>query len=853
MANRVRNEALTRKLTVDVPTHQDWPILARYDADHLGRIAMPIGGIGTGTISLGGRGDLRDWELVNKPAKGYTPIHTFFALWCQREGADAVTRAIEGPIDVSLYEGASGATVRNHGLPRFRHCNFAAAYPLGQVLLSDPDVPLRVRIEAFNPLVPPDADDSGIPMAVIRFVLINPTSVPIAASICGTLENFIGWDGDSGKVNKNVNEFREARDGTASVRGLFMRSTGLDPKAPAWGTLALATTAAEATHRTTWAELSWGDTLLDFWDDFSADGRLEPRQSNRDAPFGSLAAAVDVPAGGSMAVTFLIGWHFPNRISWETKVPIGNYYTTQYADAWDAVARTTSRLADLERRTVQFVRAFCVADLPAAVKEAALFNLSTLRTQTAFRAADGNLYGWEGCNDHAGCCHGSCTHVWNYEQTTPLLFGSLAQSMRHVEFAHATADSGLQSFRVNLPLLEHAQGFNRAAADGQMGTIMKLYRDWRLSGDDALLRALWPGARRALEFCWIPGGWDADRDGVMEGAQHNTMDVEYYGPNIQMGAWYLGALRAAEEMARHLGDVTFADICRDLYERGRKWIDQNLFNGEFYEHRIVPPKDESQVAPGLRIGAGAADVRDPVLQLGPACLVDSLVGQYMAHICGLGHLLDGYHIRVTLASILKYNWRDDFHGHFNHMRSYVLGDEQALLMATYPRGRRPKRPFPYYNEVMTGFEYTAAVGMIYEGDVEGGLRVICAIRDRYDGRKRSPFDEAECGHHYARAMAAWGAVLALTGFVYDGVEQAMRVAASARACRWFWSTGYAWGTIVQSPQQDRIDVTIEVSAGQLSLKKLILASVGTATLPGARRLRAGEALALTVRPHSSVE
>ena len=114
------------------------------------------------------------------------------------------------------------------------------------------------------------------------------------------------------------------------------------------------------------------------------------------------------------------------------------------------------------------------------------------------------------------------------------------------------------------------------------------------------------------------------------------------------------------------------------------------------------------------------------------------------------------------------------------MRSYALGDEAAMLMATYPRGHRPAQPFPYFAEVMTGFEYTAAVGMLYEDQTSSGLKLIEAIRDRYDGRKRSPFDEAECGHHYARAMTSWAAVLALTGFHYCGVSQTMRFAESEK-------------------------------------------------------------------------
>ena len=844
----------------------EWPVLTEYDADHLARIALPIGGIGTGTVSLGGGGDLRDWEVVNRPAKGFVPVlgrygAPFFALYARAENGPAVVRLIEGPLSLEAYEGSHGSETRNHGLPRFRSCRFAAAYPLGQVMLSDPDVSLEVRIEAFNPLIPADAERSGIPIAVLRYVLINPGDRPVAASVCGSLPNFVGADGwnpgrdwrgnrdDSVGPKENRNAFVEA----VGWRGVAMSSAGIDPRAEQWGTLCLATTATEGvTHRTAWAELSWGDSLLDFWDDLTADGALSEREAGEaDAPVGSLAVQVAVPPHASRQVTFLLSWHFPNRRTWQPRTPaatccapdgadldrVGNYYATQYRDAQDVVEQVVPALPALERETLTFVRAFCESDLPQVVKEAALYNISTLRTQTCFRTEDGRFYGWEGSCDRRGCCFGSCTHVWNYEQATAFLFGELAQSMREIEFAHATDEDGLMSFRVQLPL-ERAREHGRAAADGQMGCLMKLYRDWQLSGDDEMLRALWPAARRALSFCWVEGGWDGDADGVMEGCQHNTMDVEYYGPNPQMGTWYLGALRAAEEMARYLGETESAEQCKALYARGRRWIDEHLFNGEYYEHEIRPPADADAVAPGLRAGMGAEDLAEPALQLGAGCLVDQLVGQYMAHVCGLGHLLDPDHVRTALRSVMRYNFRRGFYGHFNHMRSFVLGEEAGLLMATYPHGRRPKRPFPYYTEVMSGFEYSTAVHMIYEGLVEMGLECIAAIRERYDGRKRSPFDEAECGHHYARAMASWAAVLALTGFHYSAAEGRMSLA--AREGKHFWSTGYAWGTCTQVGAGGGYDATLDVLGGELSLQCLVLTGVGTVDLGAVRTLRAAQ-------------
>jgi hypothetical protein len=269
-----------------------------------------------------------------------------------------------------------------------------------------------------------------------------------------------------------------------------------------------------------------------------------------------------------------------------------------------------------------------------------------------------------------------------------------------------------------------------------------------------------------------------------------------------------------------------------------------LFNGEYYEQEIRPPETADAIAPGLSAGMGAKDLAEPAHQLGAGCLVDQLVGQYMAHVVGLGRLLDQDQVRTTLQSVMRYNFRRGFHDHFNHMRSFVLGDEAGLLMATYPRGRRPARPFPYYTEVMTGFEYSTAVHMIYEGLTEMGLACIEAIRARYDGKKRSPFDEAECGHHYARAMASWGAVLALTGFHYSAVEGRMSFA--AREGKHFWSSGHAWGTCTVEVDDGGYKVTIQVLGGKLLLRTLEVGGVGCTEVHDGGPLSAGERIACRV-------
>lgn len=819
-------------------TYPDWPVLKSYEASCLRRVAMPLGGIGAGSISLGGHGELKDWELFNRPSKGFTPysLDVGPCVMLHTRSAESNSRLFlaEGPIDSIEYAGCVGATRPNHGVPRFRKCRFDAAYPLAQISLMDEGLPLRVQLQAFSPVIPGDPDNSSLPIIQLRYHLHNWTDDELEVSAIATIPNFIGLDPQSGRVMGNGRFSFQGGKGNSiayqqqkAIQGLNYLSSSANAIAENQGTFCLCTDAeVDVSYRSCWLDDKYHSALLDFLNDLDDDGRLDERpQLNTDIPAGSLAIHTNIPPGEIRTVTYYLTWHFPNRMDWtpgKHDKPVGNWYSCQFSDAWDAAQRIIPRMPSLEVETVNFVNAFCSSDLPAVVKEAMLFNLSTLFTETCHRLPDGTFCAYEGCGDHQAYCEGSCTHVWNYEHTLSFLFGGLARSMRDAEFGVAVGEQGDMVFRIMQPYKERGREFGRVAADGQMGCILKMYRDWQLSGDQAWLDRLWPAIRKTMAYCWIPHGWDADQDGVMEGCQHNTMDVEYYGPNPQMQGWYLGALKAASLMARACGDTQFADQCQKLFLQGSAWTDKHLFNGEYYEQQFCPPAHPEKIPPGQRLFEEKPE--DGRHQLLDACLVDQMVGQAMAGICGLGDLLNPAHVKVTLASIACFNVHDGFHHHFNAMRSFVLGDEKALLMASYPHNPRPEFPFPYFSEAMTGFEYTAAIGMIYSGLRSTALDVVENIRDRYDGHKRNPFSEAECGHHYARAMAAWGAGLAWTGFSYSAVDQAMEV--NGEDGQWFWSNGYAWGRYEICGMR----VKLTISYGQLPLTRFSVCGRGSVSL-----------------------
>jgi hypothetical protein len=303
------------------------------------------------------------------------------------------------------------------------------------------------------------------------------------------------------------------------------------------------------------------------------------------------------------------------------------------------------------------------------------------------------------------------------------------------------------------------------------------------------------------------------------------------------GIYYLGGLRAAEELARAAGDRSSADTYQMLFEQGSRWIDANLFNGEFYIQKVRGfRKDE--IAKDLRSSMGAEDTENPEYQAGAGCLVDQLVGQYLADAGGLGPLVSPENIRTTLQSIYRYNYKHSLAQHDNVERTYALNDEAAVVVCDYGKSERPHIPFPYFAEAWTGLEYTAAALMMSWGMTEQGVEIVASARARFDGEKRNPWDEAECGHHYARAMSSWSTMLAMSGFRYDGPNQAVSTTPPARTDDFIslWSTGTGWGRYSLQRQGGRTKLVLHVLGGELHCRSCELHATGeNATVSSGRR------------------
>ncbi len=836
----------------------------RFRGRQLRMISFPLGGVAAGSLGLGGRGQLVNWEVFNRPNKGFRPPYAFPAIWVQAGSEKPVARVLESRM-LAPYEGTDGLGSNNvPGLSRLESATFTGEYPLAHIDFEDRSLPVKVELDAFSPFIPHEPDESGLPVAILRYRVTNPGAVAAKVGIAFSIENPVNTkeDNDNARLKSDAgrrNEYRAA-DGIA---GLLMSNPGLAADDPMAGEFVLAATvegSTEVSHWEGWPAGRWWNAPLHFWDRFAKTGELDAQPEPHNM-VGVLSLKRTIPAGKTASFEFLLGWRFANRtpdwIGWpapagEGKTTIGNAYAARFKSAWEAVSYTAGRLQELEAGTRMFTNALRDSTLPAAVKEAASANLSTLATTTCFRTADGEFHAWEGSGDQGGCCFGNCTHVWNYETATAFLFPSFARSLRRSAFGYSMDDAGAIHFRQLLPEGKGRSGY--AAADGQMGQIIHAWLDWKISGDEALLKSTWPRAKKALEFAWIAGGWDANRDGVMEGVQHNTYDVEFYGPNPLCGIYYRGALRAGEVMARAAGDVESAGTYARLFEQGSKWIDANLFNGEFYVQKVRGfRKDE--IAKNLRSDMGSEDTETPEYQVGGGCLADQLIGQYLAEIGGMGPLVSAENIRKTLRTIYKYNYNPTHAGHDNVERTYALNEEAAVVVCDYGKAERPYIPFPYYAEAWTGQEYLVAALMMNWGMVKEGVECVENVRARFDGEKRNPWDEPECGHHYARAMSSWSTVVALSGFLYDGAAAAVvavpKMARENFAC--FWATGTGWGTFSLRRQAGRTVFAIRVLRGTLACRSCEIASAGTeASVESAGKLlenavnRRGDSLLVTL-------
>jgi hypothetical protein len=516
---------------------------------------------------------------------------------------------------------------------------------------------------------------------------------------------------------------------------------------------------------------------------------------------GCLGRKLHLPPGQSVSVDYVLTWHFPN-LEIDGLGKVGRHYATK-VDSAHAVARYIGKeFSRLTSQTTLWRDTWYNSTLPHWFLDRTFLNISILATSTAYRFADGRFYSWEG----VGCCPGTCTHVWHYAHAMARLFPELERLTReHVDLGVGFNEkTGVMGFR--------AEFDRNLAVDGQAGTLLRICREHQMSPDDAFLKRNWPRIRRAFEPLLK---LDADRDGILQGAQMNTLDLPWYGKIAWLSSLYVAALRAGERMARQMGEADFADRCRATADRGADNLVRELFDGEYFINR-VNPKELDKVNSGT------------------GCEIDQVFGQSWAFQVGLGRMLPERETRSALRSLWKYNFTPDvgpYRRAYKDGRWYAMPGEAGLLMCTFPRndwdynnakGSGPSWATGYFNECMNGFEHQVAGHMIWEGMVQEGLAVERAIHDRYAAARRNPWNEIECGDHYSRSMASHGVFLAACGYQYDGPAGLLGFAPRLAPddFRAPFTAAEGWGTFEQKRRAGAQTASIKLAWGRLRLRTL---------------------------------
>jgi len=728
------------------------------------------------------------------------------------------------------------------GFPRFQKCEFKGEFPFGEAKIADAAIPLQVTVSAWNPFIPLDDKNSSIPCVILEYSFHNASQQPVEFEFSYHLSHLASGCAPDDKNSRNA---------ALRGRGVFFTNVE-DPKSEAFGSACLIAVGGRPKVKGMWLRSpGWEfDSLSALWREVSTGTFTENSGSNpidtAGRNGGSILLEGTLAPGASQTFPIVIAWHFPNCYlqTGGLKVegapePQGSagcrtgtgplwrpFYASMWKDAREVALYVEENYSAVRKRTLAFKDALFSSTLPSYVVDAVSANLAIVKSPTVLRVENGDMWGWEGCFPDSGCCHGSCTHVWNYAQAFPHLFPKLERSLRETELMRSMNDEGHVTFRSALPEGPVPHDFH-AASDGQLGGILKVYREWQISGDSEWMKKMYPLAKRSLDYCIRT--WDTDHRGGLFEPHHNTYDIEFWGPDGMCTSIYLGALSAFAEMARASGQTADAEFYGELAGKCARFMDEQLFNGEYYQQKVeyADLRDQSFATKIAKVDDSSSEMEKllkregPKYQYGTGCLSDGVIGVWMARMYGVETPLSKEKARSALQAIFKHNFKTDLSEHANAQRpGYAMGHEPGLLLCTWPRGNKPTLPFVYSDEVWTGIEYQVASHLIAEGFVHEGLTIVKALRSRYDGRVRNPWNEYECGNYYARAMASYALLSAISGFRYSAVTKTLwfgpRV--NARPFRTFFSSASGFGTITLDTRALRVDVL----EGEFVLEKLML-------------------------------
>eukprot|EP00118_Oscarella_pearsei_P025243 m.307818 g.307818 ORF g.307818 m.307818 type:complete len:1014 (+) comp42860_c0_seq1:626-3667(+) len=745
----------------------------KYSGDALMAVTLPLGALGGGCIAIAGDGGLRQWQVCNRVCHNAHVPDSFFGIRVA-SGSTVSSAVLMSPALYSRTDFKPANIVTDHVIPQaskdllamlpgIQTIEITARFPTVEIDYTSPNVPVQIHAEAFSPCIPLDSKNSGLPIIVFNYTVTNPTASNVEVSLLGSLQNIAGWDGASAIANEVENGGYGGN--TNTVLPKTVGYTALDMMNPALaemdamnGHISL-TVINESTDVV--GVTPQYDSVKDMWTSFSGSGKLGPGQTGASPTGktwnGALSLTKTIKSKQTETFTFILAWHYPHRyVNWSqkgfgirdttTQFYLGNQYATFWPSIQEVLAYSVSNLEMLTTKTRAFRDAMFNSTLPWQLIDSAAGRVSVLNSPTSMWHADGNFYAFEGCSGTIGCCPLNCTHVWNYEFALSRLWPNLERTMRSVDLQEQISPNAIIPSRTTVPLELRRQwsfwpdysSVNPASTaicvDGEIGTINKTYREVLQGAPQDWFNTQWHQVKKVMER-WMTQLDDGT--GVIRGAQPNTYDCSVYGVNTFMGTQYLCALRAAEEMAKLQGDEASAQAYHQRFTLGSANLDKLCFtNGKYYTQVIDP--------------AHAVDI------MGDGTHADALCGWWWARALNLGDILPIDHVKSSLQATFTQNHVTAFDPNIQKPRKFFDQRDAGMFIERWPDGKVPSNAIRYSSEgAWTGLEYPFAAQCLYAELNDVALQVLTEARAKYDGTRRSPWNEIECGDHYSRPMAAF--------------------------------------------------------------------------------------------------
>ena len=771
-------------------------------------IGMPVGGIGCGTVYLGGDGRLWLWDVFNKNQTGviyknvkwHEKIQFNFDFLRPFDGANYVEPVKDvRPLDQGFavrMEVDGKKIMKRLQADDWEEVSFEATYPMATVRYIDRAVPLSITLRAYSPFVPLNADDSGLPVTILSFTIENKAASATTILLTGWLENKSSLYSANNEEYFRINEAFSG-EGFSGVKGSSSSYNWVDEAfvyAADYGDFFLASF-NDGTKVNTDASPELTESLFNTTNEKRA--KIEQRKAT-----GSVNNTITLAPGEKAELNYAIAWYFPNLSFELLKKEGGRYYANKFKSSLDVIKYVRSNFERLSSETKTWCDTwYQQSTLPYWFLERTFLNISTLATTTVHRFQSGRFYAWEG----VGSCPGTCNHVWQYAQAPGRIFPSLERDTRErVDLGIAFHNDGHIGFR--------GEYDEQPAIDGQAGRILGIYREHQMSADNNFLKRNWPKTKHAIEFLLQQ---DTNGDGMTDTQLENTLDAKWPGEIAWIVGLTIAAVKAGQRMAEEMNDEAFASQCKLYTVNGSANMEKYLYNGEYFIHRPDAKKGRTMI--------GSYNT----------CHIDQVYGQSWAHQVGLGRILDKTKTLSALKALWKYNFTTDVGPYLKEHhggRPYALPGEGGMIMNTNPRdeavpyGVKDAWQVTYFHECMTGFEHQVASHMMEEGMVEESLIVTRAIHDRYHAAKRNPFNEVECSDHYARAMSSYGTFITACGFTYHGPTGSIGFEPKLNRNNFkaAFTTAEGWGTYTQTKKGKQQEYRFELKYGKLMLQNIRL-------------------------------